>query len=207
MSLGFWEDKGTGGCVFFGVFFSRPPPPPISSIIPSVTHTRFQSLILLCPKDTWAKRNAWSDVGEGALEKFLQIARDFDCIKQCAQGLKTHRACMCRDAHGYRWVVSIERRHRFWALHGTLCVLGWLVWPLGPLNGHSDTSALCQWNSNKLFCYLVCLFVCVQACVVMVRTFPITTACFLCTLLNLISRNLNPPCCEGHQMIFQAYTF
>jgi len=115
------RDTGTGFCSSIS---GSPPPPPISSIIPSVTHTRFQSLILLCPKDTWAKRNAWSDVGEGALEKFLQIARDFDCIKQCAQGLKTHRACMCRDAHGYRWVVSIERRHRFWALHGTLCVLG-----------------------------------------------------------------------------------
>ena len=68
------------------------------------------------------------------------------------KGLKPHSAWVCRDARGYRRLVSIERRHRFWALHET--VLGWLVRPEGPLTGRTDTSAVWWSNSNELFCYL-----------------------------------------------------
>ena len=51
--------------------------------------------------------------------------------------------------------------------------------------------------------YFVVLFVCVQACVQRVPTFRITTACFSCALLNLVSRKLNPLAVKAVKLSFK----
>ena len=120
------------------------------------------------------------------------------------KGLKPHSAWVCRDARGYRRLVSIERRHRFWALHETLFLADWCVRKILWLVVRTHL----LYDGRIRMNYFV-IFVCVQS---MCRDgFNVPNYVYycvlpICNLMNLVSRSLNP-LVESYQIMFESYTF